>query len=78
MVNVDKTLDARGLACPQPILKSRKAIKSLRINQVLEIITSDPGSVSDIPTWARATGQELLSSEERGPGEFHFLVKRLK
>ena len=78
MVKVDKTLDARGLACPRPVLESRKAIKSLKINQVLEIITSDPGSVSDIPTWARVSGQELLSSEERGPSEFYFLVKRLK
>ncbi len=78
MVNVDKTLDARGLACPMPILKSRKALKSLKINQVLEIITSDPGSVSDIPAWATVTGNELLSSEERGSGEFYFLVKRLK
>ncbi|MCK4740549.1 MAG: sulfurtransferase TusA family protein [Candidatus Thorarchaeota archaeon] len=78
MVKADKTLDARGLACPKPVLESRKAIKSLKINQVLEIITSDPGSVSDIPTWARVSGQELLSSEERGPSEFYFLVKRLK
>ncbi len=78
MVKVDKTLDARGLHCPMPIIKSRKALKSLKINQVLEIITSDPGSVSDIPAWATVTGNELLSSEERGSGEFYFLVKRLK
>ena len=78
MVKVDKTLDARGLHCPVPILKSRKAIKSLKINQVLEIITSDPGSMKDIPAWAHVTGQELLSSEERGSSEFYFLVKKLK
>lgn len=77
MVNIDKTLDARGLSCPKPILKSRKTIKSMKINQVLEIITTDPGSVTDIPAWANVTGQELLSSEERS-GEYHFLVKRLK
>lgn len=78
MVKVDKTLDARGLHCPMPILKSRKALKSLKINQVLEIFTSDPGSVKDIPAWVHVTGQELLSSEERGPKEFYFLVKKLK
>jgi len=55
-----------------------KAIKKLRINQVLEILTTDPGSKADIPTWARATGQELIASEERGPEDFRFLVKRLK
>ncbi|MHA1444855.1 MAG: sulfurtransferase TusA family protein [Candidatus Hodarchaeales archaeon] len=77
MVNIDKTLDARGLSCPKPILQSRKTIKSMKINQVLEIITTDPGSVNDIPAWASVTGQELLSSEERS-GEYHFLVKKLK
>lgn len=78
MTKVHKTLDARGLSCPMPILKSRIAMKKLGINQVLEILTSDPGSLVDIPTWARATGQELISSEERGPKNYRFLVKRLK
>lgn len=78
MTKVHKTLDARGLSCPMPILKSRIAMKKLRINQVLEILTSDPGSLADIPTWARATGQELIASEECGPKDFRFLVKRLK
>jgi len=78
MTKVHKTLDARGLACPMPIVKSMQAIKKLRINQVLEILTTDPGSKADIPTWARATGQELIASEERGPEDFRFLVKRLK
>ena len=78
MTKVHKTLDARGLSCPMPILRSRKAIKELDINQVLEILTSDPGSKADIPTWARATGQEFISSEELGPKNFRFLVKKLK
>jgi TusA-related sulfurtransferase len=55
-----------------------KAIKELQINQVLEILTTDPGSKKDIPIWATATGQELIASEERGPEDFRFLVKRLK
>ena len=78
MTKVHKTVDARGDSCPMPILKSRKAIKKLRINQVLEILTTDPGSKADIPTWALVTGQELISSEERGPEDYRFLVKRLK
>ncbi len=77
-VKVKKTLDARNMACPMPVLKSRKAIKKLKIDQVLEILTTDPGSMSDIPAWAHVTGQELLVSEERGPKEFRFLVKRMK
>jgi len=78
MTKVHKTLDARGLSCPMPIAKSMQAIKKLRINQVLEILTTDPGSKKDIPIWATATGQELISFEERGPEDFRFLVKRLK
>ena len=78
MIKVDKTLDARGLTCPLPIVRSMKAIKELNINQVLEILTTDPGSKSDIPTWARATGQELISFEEHSPEVYRFLVKRQK
>ena len=55
-----------------------QAIKKRRINQVLEILTTDPGSKKDIPTWAKATHQELISFEERNPEKFRFLVKRLK
>ena len=78
MTEVHQTLDARNLSCPMPVLKSKKALKALEINQVLEILASDPGSMADIPAWTRATGQELISSEERGPRDLRFLVKRLK
>ncbi|MHA2175829.1 MAG: sulfurtransferase TusA family protein [Candidatus Hodarchaeales archaeon] len=78
MTKVNKTLDARGLACPTPILKSRKTIKKMKKNQVLEILTTDPGSKADIPAWAQVTGQELISLEEVGPKEFRFLVRKLK
>jgi TusA-related sulfurtransferase/rhodanese-related sulfurtransferase len=72
------TVDARGLSCPQPILKSIKAFKTLDIDEVLEILATDPGSKSDIPAWARSTGQEFLGFEELNPKEFRFLVKRMK
>ncbi|MFX0209439.1 MAG: sulfurtransferase TusA family protein [Candidatus Hodarchaeota archaeon] len=75
---VHHTVDARGLTCPHPIMKSVKALKALEVGQVLEILTTDPGSKSDIPAWARSTGQELLVSEEHGTEEFRFLVKRMK
>ena len=78
MTKVHKTLNARGLKCPMPITKSMQAIKKIRINQVLEILTTDPGSKRDIPIWVKATGQELISFEERGPEDFRFLVKRRK
>lgn len=72
------TVDARGLTCPQPILRSVKALKSLETEQMLEILTTDPGSKSDIPAWARSTGQELLGFEEHNPKEFRFIVKKKK
>ncbi|MFX1507478.1 MAG: sulfurtransferase TusA family protein [Promethearchaeota archaeon] len=75
---VHHTVDARGLTCPHPIMKSVEALKALKVGQVLEILTTDPGSKSDIPAWARSTGQELLISEEHGLEEFRFLVKRMK
>ena len=78
MTKVHRTLDARGLTCPQPIMKSMQAIKRIRVNQVLEILTTDPGSLTDIPKWTKATGQELLATEERGPEDYRFLVKRKK
>ena len=78
MTKVHRTVDARGLNCPMPIAKSMQAIKKIRVGQVLEILTTDPGSRNDIPIWAAATKQELVSFEELGPESFRFLVKRLK
>ncbi len=78
MTEVHSTLDARNLSCPMPVLKSKKALKAIEINQILEILATDPGSMADIPAWSRTTGQELISSEELGPKNFRFLVKRLK
>jgi tRNA 2-thiouridine synthesizing protein A len=77
-VEVHRTLDARGLSCPMPIMKSMQEIKKIRIDQVLEVLTTDPGSLTDIPKWAIATGQELIAKEERGPKDFRFLVRKLK
>ena len=78
MTKVNKTVDARELSCPMPITKSMQMIKKIRMGQVLEILTTDPGSKRDIPIWAKVTKQELLSFEELGPENFRFLVKRMK
>ena len=78
MGEIHKTVDARNLSCPKPVLMSKKALGKLDIGQVLEILATDPGSKRDIPAWAHVTGQELLSLEENNPEEFRFLVKRLK
>lgn len=75
---VQKTVDARGLSCPGPILNSKKAIMKLKVGQVLEILTTDPGSKTDIPAWAHVTGQELIAAEDSENNEFRFIVKKLK
>ena len=75
---VNSTVDARGESCPKPVLMSKKAITKMDIGHVLEILTTDPGSLSDIPAWANVTGQELVSKEENNPEEFRFIVRKQK
>lgn len=68
-------LDARGLNCPLPILRTKKALGTLTSGQVLKVISTDPGSVKDMQAFAKQTGNELLSSAEAA-GEFVFYLKR--
>ena len=75
---VHHTVDARNESCPIPILKSKNAIVQLKIGQVLEILTTDPGSKKDIPAWAHVTGQNLISTEYKNPEEFRFIILKMK
>lgn len=75
MADFDQELDARGLNCPLPILRAKKAINGLESGQVLRIVATDPGSVKDFEAFAKQTGNELLDSSEAG-GEFTFLMKK--
>lgn len=70
-----QALDARGLNCPLPILRTKKALGTLSSGQVLKVTSTDPGSVKDMQAFARQTGNELLSSAEAA-GEFVFYLKR--
>ncbi|MEO2076228.1 MAG: sulfurtransferase TusA family protein [Bacillus sp. (in: firmicutes)] len=63
-MNADKILDAKGLACPMPIVKTKKAINELSSGQVLEIHTTDKGAKNDLSAWAKSGGHELLNFEE--------------
>lgn len=74
-MNFDKELDARGLNCPLPILRAKKALAEMQGGQVLRILSTDPGSVKDFAAFAKQTGNELLSSAETNK-EFEFYVKR--
>lgn len=58
------TVDARGSACPGPLLEAKKAIGSVKVGEVLEIITSDPGTKDDLPVWAKKVGHEFMGHVE--------------
>jgi tRNA 2-thiouridine synthesizing protein A len=74
-MNFDKELDARGLNCPLPILRAKKALNELRSGQVLKIVATDPGSIKDFQAFSKQTGNELLSHAEANK-EFTFYMKR--
>lgn len=69
------TLDAIGKCCPMPIVETNKAIRQLTAGQILEIIATDVGTRSDIPSWCERTGNTLLSIEEHGQ-EIRFYVRK--
>ena len=74
-MNFDKDLEARGLNCPLPILRAKKALADMQSGQVLRIVSTDPGSVKDFAAFAKQTGNELLSSSENNK-DFEFFLKR--
>lgn len=76
-ITPDLELDLKGLLCPLPMVKVSQSIKDVAVGGVVRAVATDPGSMADIPAWAKATGNEVLSAE-KGAGEFVFLVKRLK
>lgn len=75
-IQADQTVDCRGLSCPMPLLKTKKAIKKMNSGQVIEIIGTDPGSRNDLPQFASRSGHEFLGEVERGQTSHYFL--RLK
>jgi len=75
-VNFDKELDARGLSCPLPILKTKKSLNELASGQVLKIVATDPGSVKDMQAFSNQTGHPLLSSVEENKTYVFYLKKK--
>ena len=71
----DKELDARGLNCPLPILRTKKSLTDMMSGQVLKVLATDPGSVRDFQAFSRQTGNELVSSEVAA-NEFIFFMKK--
>jgi tRNA 2-thiouridine synthesizing protein A len=75
-MDFQKELDARGLNCPLPILKTRKSLADMAAGQVLKVVSTDAGSVKDMQAFAKQTGNELLASEEQGKEYVFFLKKK--
>ena len=75
MANFDHELDARGLNCPLPILRAKKTLNTMAGGEVLKIMATDPGSVSDFEAFAKQTGNPLLESIEI-ISEVHFLLQK--
>ena len=75
-MNIDRELDVRGLNCPLPILKAKKALAELSSGQVLRILATDPGSTRDFQAFARQTGHELLEQTQQQDEFVHLLRKK--
>ena len=75
-MQIDKELDARGLNCPLPILKAKKALADMQSGQTLRVVATDAGSMRDFQAFARQTGNELLAQQAVGDDFFHVLRRR--
>jgi tRNA 2-thiouridine synthesizing protein A len=74
-VEIAAVVDARGLSCPMPIVRTAQAVRPLPSGAVIELLATDPGSLKDVVAWARATGNELIEQSKDGP-VFHFVIRR--
>ena len=75
-IKADETLDCRGLSCPMPILKTKKAMGKMQSGQVLELLSSDPGTKNDLPSFVDRAGHEYLGEkEDQGFTRFFLKVK---
>ncbi len=72
---MDKELDVKGLNCPLPILRAKKALADMTSGQTLKVVATDPGSVKDFAAFCKQTGNTLLSSEDNGK-EFTFIISK--
>ncbi len=75
MIAITQKLDARGLSCPLPILRTRKAISQINSGELLEVTATDPGSVKDMEVFCKQTGNRIVSSKETD-NRFVFLIEK--
>ena len=75
VIEISQTIDARGLSCPMPIVKTAQAVKPLPTGSVVELFATDAGSVKDVAAWCRATGNELVEQTSDG-AVYRFVIRR--
>jgi tRNA 2-thiouridine synthesizing protein A len=75
-MNIDKELDTRGLNCPLPILKAKKALAEMTSGQLLKVVSTDAGSTRDFQAFARQTGNDLVEQQVAGSDFIHVLKRR--
>ena len=74
-LQITQQVDARGLSCPMPIVKTAQAMKAIQSGSLLEVLATDPGSVKDFEAWSRTTGNELVERSVDG-GVYRFVLRR--
>lgn len=75
LVEITTRVDARGLSCPMPIVRTAQAIRTMASGGLLEVLATDPGSVKDFAAWCRSTGNELLEQTSDG-SVYRFVIRR--
>ncbi|MGQ9484961.1 MAG: sulfurtransferase TusA family protein [Desulfosoma sp.] len=74
-IQADMVMDLKGLPCPMPVVKVSKGIKEVQVGQILEAQTTDPGSLTDFPAWARTSGNEIVGTQQEN-GIIRIFIKR--
>ncbi len=74
-MNITKTLDAKGLACPMPIVRTKKAIDTIQSGEILEVLVTDKGALNDFNAWAKAGGHSIVEQSETD-GVIRFFIQK--
>ena len=74
---ITNTVDARGQSCPGPLVALARALKDTRVGDQLELLATDPGSKSDVPSWASISGNELLEAEQTAEGAYRYVIRKV-
>jgi tRNA 2-thiouridine synthesizing protein A len=75
VVEISQSIDARGLSCPMPIVKTAQAVKAIPSGAAVELLATDAGSIKDVAAWCKATGNELVEQTSDG-AVYRFVIRR--